>query len=172
MHIRQGEVILKVVKRHLTPYVIRVFSISLISIPIFAILYLIGTIIDGEWIYYSYALTAFLTGVIVAVFSLDYLLDKLVITSKRVIWVNWKTIFSKFESEAELHDIQDIDTKDKGVLSRISFLNYGLLEIQTAAAICVIFKDCPNPNLIKHYLLEQIECDRNKHIAVDKLSSL
>ena len=166
MHIREGEVIRKVVKRHRTPYVIRVLAIGLIVVPFFLLIYFLGTSIEGEWVYFAYAIASFVIGAVVAIFSLDYLLDKLIITSKRVIWINWKTIFSKYESEAELRDIQDISTSDPGILSKISFLDYGLLEIETSAtSVCILFEDCPDPDSVKHYILHQIECAHEVHAS-------
>ncbi len=167
MHLREQEVILKIVKRHLTPYFMKMLALVIVSIPLYFFLYAIGNDAEGEWIYYAYAAVSFFMGILAAIISLDYLLDKIVITNKRVIGIDWKSLFKKHENEAELNDIQDVETKDKGVLSRLSVLNYGLLQIETAASqTCIVFQDCPDPNTVKHFLMTNIEHHRARHAAL------
>jgi len=90
--------------------------------------------------------------------TLDYILDKLIITNKRVIWINWKTLFKREEHEAELMDIQDIETREKGILSKWHIMDYGLLQIATASStLCISFEDCPDPEGIKHFIILQME---------------
>lgn len=164
MHLREHEVVLMTVKRHLTPYIVKMFALVIVAIPLYFFLYAIGKDAEGEWIYYAYAAVSFFLGIIGASISLDYLLDKIVITNKRVIGIDWKSLFKKIENEAELNDIQDVETKDKGILSKLSVFNYGYLQIETAASqTCICFPDCPDPNKIKHFLMTNIEHHRMAH---------
>lgn len=155
--------VLHTIKRHKTPYVLKLAKIFLVALPIYVIVFLIGQQKEVEtWIAVAFfALVSFLLGVIVAVISFDYLMDKLIITNFRVVWVNWKSIFKREEHEAELLDIQDIETREKGILSKMKMFDYGFLEIETASSkTCVSFNDCPNPDGVKHFILGQMQKHR------------
>lgn len=158
MHLRNDESILKTVKRHKTPFVLKLFGIALMSIPVYFVLFIIMDQSEGAWPYFFLLAVSFFVGIIVALICFDYLLDKVHITNKRVIWVDWKTPFSREEHEAELLDIQDIETQEKGIISKIPLFDYGLIEIETAASkTCISYKDCPDPEFVKHFILLQIE---------------
>ncbi len=164
MHLRNGEVVLKTVKRHKSPFVIKLIAIFIAAVPLYAFILIIGKEIDGEWLLGIVAVLSFCIGLIIALIGFEYLFDKLMITSRRVIWVNWRNPFSREEREAELADIQDIETKEKGLLSNISIFNYGLLEVSTAATQgCIAFKDCVDPSDVEHFIFKQIEALEVKH---------
>lgn len=155
--------VLHTIKRHKTPYVLKLVKIFLVALPIYIILFLIGQQKEVEtwFIVLFFALVSFFLGIIIAAISFDYLMDKLIITNFRVVWVNWKSIFKREEHEAELLDIQDIETREKGILSKMKIFNYGFLEIETASAkTCVSFHDCPNPDSVKHFILGQMQKHR------------
>ena len=115
---------------------------------------MIGRETNSQWALIIFAVVSFFIGVIIALISFDYILDKLIITNYRIIWVDWQSIFKREEHEAELIDIQDIETLEKGILSKVKFFDYGLLGIETAASkSCIIFKDCPNPEEVKTFIL-------------------
>lgn len=157
MHIRDSEVVLKTVKRHRLPYILNIAKISIIALPIYFIIFKISDEIGTGLLFILMSIVSFFVGVIIAVISFDYLLDKLIITNKRVIWINWKSIFTREEHEAELLDVQDIETRAKGILTRFKILDYGFLEIETASSkTCISFHDCPNPDGIKHFILVQM----------------
>ena len=84
--------------------------------------------------------------------------DRLLITNKRTIWINSKSKFKKEEHEVEFIDIQDIETREKGLLSKLKIFNYGFFEIETASSkTCVTFQDCPDPDGVKHFILGEME---------------
>ncbi|MFA6520829.1 MAG: hypothetical protein WCT53_00365 [Candidatus Gracilibacteria bacterium] len=158
MHLRDGEIALKVVTRHLTPYVLSLVKILAIAIPFYVLLFYIGRAIGNNALIYILAFVSFFVGIIITMITLDYILDKLIITNKRVIWINWKTLFKREEHEAELMDIQDIETREKGILSKWHIMDYGLLQIATASStLCISFEDCPDPEGIKHFIILQME---------------
>lgn len=161
MQFRSGETILRTVKRHPTPYILRLLKISVVAVPAYLLLFYIGREIKGEWPLYAFAAISFFIGVIVALISLDYLLDRLIITNKRLIWINWKSLFKREVHEAELLDIQDIESREKGILSKLKVFDYGFIEIETAASkTCIAFQDCPDPDGLKHFILGQMEKSR------------
>lgn len=159
MRLREGEMILRTVKRHSTPYIVKILKIVLVALPFYIVIFLISSeipLVTGFFLVLSFFL-----GIIVTLISLDFLLDKLIITNKRVIWVNWKSPFKKEEHEAELLDIQDIETREKGILSKLPIFNYGFLEIETASSkTCICFIDCPHPDQVKHFILSRMEKQR------------
>lgn len=165
MHLRNGELVLKTVKRHKSPFIIKLIAIFIAAAPLYAFLILISKEISEEWLLGIFAVISFFIGIIIALIGFEYLFDKLMITSRRVIWVNWRNPFNREEREAELADIQDIETKEKGLLSKISIFNYGLLEISTAATQgCIAFKDCVDPSDVEHFIFKQIEALEVKHV--------
>lgn len=158
MHLRQGEVIVKVIRRHLTPYLLRLILISIIATPFYVILLNLLPVVEGESVLLVFLVLSGFIGVVVMVYSLDYLMDKLVITSKRVIWVNWLSLIKKEEREAELMDIQDVETQEKGILANLSFFDYGLLKVETSASkVTITFQDCPDPINVKNFLFSSID---------------
>ena len=163
MHLRQGEVVVKVIRRHLTPYLLKLIFISIIATPFYVILLNLLPVVEGESVLLAFLALSGFIGVVIMVFSLDYLMDKLVITSKRVIWVNWLSLIKKEEREAELMEIQDVETKEKGILANFSFFDYGLLKIETSASkVTITFQDCPDPINVKNFLFGSIDKLRMK----------
>lgn len=112
----------------------------------------------ASWFLILLAVISFFLGIVIAIVSLEYLLDKLVITNKRVIWIDWHSLFKREEHEAELFDIQDIQTRETGILSKLRIFDYGLVEVETASSkTCIIFIDCPDPEGTKNFILSQLE---------------
>ncbi len=158
MQLREGEAVLKTVSRHPTPYFLKLAEVIAIAIPFYVLIFYIGREASAEVTLGLLAFISFFIGIIIAVFSFDYLLDKLIITNKRVIWVNWRSLFKREEHEAELMDIQDIGTSEKGILSKLRFLDYGFIKIDTASAsACIDFQDCPDPEGTKHFIIGKME---------------
>lgn len=158
MHLRHGEVMLREVRRHKTPYVLKLSAVFLVSLPLYLVFFLIGDEFSTEWILLLLAVLSFFVGIVITLISFDYLLDKIIISNKRVVWINWKTPIKREEHEAELIDIQDIETREHGILSKLRIFDYGFLEIETAASkTCIKFNDCPDPEGVKHFILNQME---------------
>ncbi len=93
--------------------------------------------------------------------ALDYWLDKLVVTNQRIILINWQTLLARNESEAFLHDIQDIQTKEKGFLANFKIFDYGLFKLETASSqVTIMFDNAPDPEGIRrfvYHLRSQVE---------------
>lgn len=161
MHLRHGEHIERIVKRHKTPFAIRILKVSFIVLPLFLALIYLEFYIDSLWPIFLILILALFLLIIFGLICIDYLLDKLIITNKRVIWVNWISPFRHEEHEAELLDIQDIETRESGFLSKLPLFDYGFLEIETASSkVCIAYTDCPSPDKVKHFILNTIEKTR------------
>jgi len=85
--------------------------------------------------------------------SLIYWLDRLVITNQRIVHIDWKYLTVRDEHETELHDIQDISTKERGVLATFKVFDYGTFTVQTASRTSIIeFENAPDPEGIRQYV--------------------
>ncbi len=77
----------------------------------------------------------------------------MVITNKRVIFIDWKYLTVKAEYEAELKDVQDITSKEKGVIALLPIFDYGDIIIKTASNLPTIeFTEAPDPDGIKKFI--------------------
>ena len=102
---------------------------------------------------------------LVAVYlTLIYWLDRLIVTNKRIIFIDWEYLTVKTEHEAELNDIQDITSQEKGLVALIPFFDYGTIVIKTASAKTFIkFTQSPDPNGIKQFIYSNIEHHHDYH---------
>lgn len=83
----------------------------------------------------------------------DYYLDVLIVTDKRIIDIEQRGFFKREVSTVRLESIEDITINVSGMLA--TFLDYGMLKIQTAAENReFIIYDLPHPNQIKSTIYE------------------
>ncbi len=81
-----------------------------------------------------------------------YLLDIWIVTDHRVIDSEQHGFFSRTVSELSLSKIQDISVAVRGAIP--TFLDFGTLEVQTAAAARkFVFKQIPHPNQVKDEIM-------------------
>ena len=156
MHLRQGEKTLKLFRHHPFPYAIRVFKISISSVPFYFLLYLLRTGMSGTAFLLSAFVITFLFLIVLVYDGFLYWLDRLVITNYRIVYINWPFFSMKNEFEAEIADIQDIETREQGIFSYFRIFDFGLFEVQTAASrVTITFRDAPDPEGIKHFVFSQ-----------------
>lgn len=167
MHLRNGEEVLKVVRRHRTPFLLTILKTAVVIIPLYIIAYYTGDVTSAGTMWILFAILSFFVGIIIGYIMLNYHFDRLIITNKRVMWINWKSPIHSEEHEAEHSDIQDIDTEQHGVLSRLGIFDYGYIVIKTAASKKSIeFTNCPSPGEIEHLIVSEVE----KHRVAEKES--
>lgn len=153
MDLREGEHILKVYRHHRTPFVIDLLKIIVGSFPFFLLLYLFGPSISAKAYFIAHVVIISLFTLVLIYQSLIYWLDKLVITNQRVVLIDWKFLTIRKEYETELIDIQDIITREKGVLAVFKWLDYGTFRLQTASHASIIeFNDAPDPEGIRQFI--------------------
>ncbi len=152
MQLREGEQIIKVFHHHPTPFVFDVLKVILGSFPFFLLLFLFTPILSLKWTVILYLMVFALFTLVLIYVALIYWLDKLIITNQRIIHIDWKYLTVRDESEAFLRDIQDVQTEEKGILSRFWIFDYGLLRLDTPSSYVTIeFLDAPDPeNIRKH----------------------
>jgi hypothetical protein len=92
---------------------------------------------------------------------LDWYFDLFLVTSQRLVDINFNNLLNKHFAEAELSMIQDVSSSVKGLLG--TFFNYGDVLIQTAAETNQIhFEKVPNPRKIIELLQELRKEEENK----------
>lgn len=153
MQLRPEEEIIRIYHHHYFPFIIRVFKVLLGSLPFFFVAYLFSPIMSvNQLIIVHIVLTVFFILVIIYV-ALIYWLDRLVITNQRVAHIDWKQLLVKDETAANLEDIQDILSEDKGIIANIPFFNYGSVKIQTASYVsAIIFIEAPDADGVKDFI--------------------
>lgn len=77
------------------------------------------------------SLFAMLIWILFFLIWIDYYFDVWIITSKRIVNISQRGLFSREVSEVELDKIQDVSAEVLGIIP--TFLNYGNVLIQTAA---------------------------------------
>ncbi len=93
----------------------------------------------------------------------NYFLDLLILTDKKVIEVEQKSLFSREISSFGLNRIQDVTIEIHGVIA--TFLDFGDVHIHTAGSGHkeFILKDARHPANVKTRILEQQEIIKNNH---------
>lgn len=153
MHLREGERILKIYRHHPTPFVLDIFKIIIGTFPFYLMLFLFQNVLSTGAYVLGHVLILGLFSLILIYLSLIYWLDKLVLTNYRVVHIDWKYLTVRNEAEAELDDIQDIHTEEKGILSFLWVFDYGALVLDTASAhVTLRFVDAPDPEQIRRFI--------------------
>jgi hypothetical protein len=83
---------------------------------------------------------------------IDYYFDIWIVTDRRIVNIEQKALFSRCISELELEKVQDITTNVHGMIP--TFLNYGDLQVQTAAEQeKFLFHNIPDPYSVKDLIM-------------------
>lgn len=153
MHLREGEQVLKIYRHHYTPFLKQIFIALLGLIPFFFALFLIQDSISAKTFVIIVSIVLLIFALVVLYISLVYWLDKLVITNQRIVLINWLSLSKKDEVEAFYHEIQEIQTVEKGFLAYFKVFDYGTITIETASAhVDLEFPDAPDPEGIRRYI--------------------
>lgn len=153
MHLREAENIQKIYHHHPTPFVFKLFKILLGAFPFLLMLFIFKNTMSTKWYVIAHVIVFAVFALVVTYFSLVYWLDKLVVTNQRLVYINWKYITVRNESEAFLDDIQDIQSHENGVFSYFWVFDYGYILIETASShVSIAFEDAPNPEEIRQYI--------------------
>jgi len=161
-------------------YTLRAHKITLLPVFISAILIFIlpflgyvslrlfsPDIFDESWRFTLFVMTAsifFLFGLLFIFQSfVDYWLDVLIVTDKRISDIEQKGLFNRTVSELRMYRVQDVTAEIKGVWRTL--FNYGKIYIQTAGEKERFdFSDIPRPNDVAKIILELSEEDRKEHL--------
>ncbi len=153
MHLVENENKIRTFFHHPFPYFVRAVKIAFISFPFFFVASFFQGLLDPTQMFFLYFGVGFVFALILLNDALLYFLDRIIVTNKRIVHVDWITIFKRSESEADLNDIQDIQTSEFGVLSAIPLFDYGTFQVETASSkISILFKNATDPEGIKHFV--------------------
>lgn len=153
MQLREGEKVLKVYHHHPTPFVFTMTKAVLYFVPFFALLYFFQEALSRMVQFWAIVVLLIIFSLLTIYLALIYWLDKMVVTDQRIVYIDWKYLTVKKESEAMLHDIQEIRTHEKGILSHFWIFDYGDFILKTASSkITIVFDEAPNPEEIRRYV--------------------
>ena len=94
---------------------------------------------------------------------MEYWLDVLIVTDKRILDIDQHGLFGRTVSESRLYRTQDATSEVKGVLQTI--FDYGNVQIQTAGEKeRFAFEQVAHPNQIAKMILELAEADRKENL--------
>lgn len=161
MELQKGENIVKTYHHHPFPFIVQLVKALGASIPFFFFVYLISTALTYQQLIIANLIVIGLFSVVIIYLALIYWLDKLVITNKRIVHIDWEFLSKRDEGEALLYDIQDIHTREKGLLSALYLFDYGVIRLETASSkTTIMFTEAPDPEGIKAFLSDYIEACR------------
>lgn len=153
MHLSPNEVVLRIFYHHYFPFAKRLVLIIASALPFYVLLFILAGAFPKNVILLLHLGIVIIFTLAVIYSTLVYWLDRLIITNRRVIFIDWKYLTKKGEYEAKLEDLQDIRTLERGILAKIPFLDYGTIEIRTASDRTVIdFPEAPNPESIRQFI--------------------
>lgn len=144
---------MKVFHHHPTPFVLLMTKTVVAFLPFYILLiFLSGTLsTSGKVIGHLVILGLFI--LVVTYQTIVYWLDRLVVTNERIINIDWKYLTIRNESEALIKDIQDIKTKENGILAHFKAFDYGWLKLETASSLVSIeFHNAPDPEGIRKFI--------------------
>ena len=144
---------MKVYHHHPTPFVFKIMWIIVGILPFFFLIYLaknslslFGFIIANAGFFLIFAFMSAYKAII-------YWSDKLVVTNERIIYINWTGLTSRKECEAFLSDIEEIQTREKGFISKFYIFDYGQFRLETAASsVSIDYNEAPDPEGIRKFI--------------------
>lgn len=153
MDLREGEKIMRVYHHHFTPYLIRLLKVLIGALPFFFLAFIFSQSFTPRVNIIIHLVIFFIFSMLVVYVSLIYWLDKLVVTNMRVVYIDWKYLTIRAESEALLDDIQDIKTQERGILAHFRIFDYGTVKMDTASShVTILFTEAPDPEAIRQYI--------------------
>ncbi len=171
MHLHKQECVVKTFHHHPFIFFVRIIKILVASLPFIFMSFLIGSALSASQL--ALILTVIIT-IFILFIAYDFIifyLDRLVVTNRRIVHIDWKSLLSRSEQEAELEDIQDIETEENGIFSKIKLFDFGSFWLQTASTKTTItFTDAPDPEGIKK-LIYQLQSKSRKMENASLVSS-
>jgi len=166
INLEKGEEIIYTARRHWFVILGRVLGLLILLIaPIVVYVFIVVSgfpmprLIAGNLVFLSAALLSawmLILWVLLFIIWTNYFLDVLIITNKKVIDIEQKSLFSREISSFPLERIQDATIDIDGVIP--TFLNFGDVHVQTAGAGGnreFILRGARRPASVKQQILKQ-----------------
>lgn len=153
MQLFKDEAVIKISRHHPFPLVINVFKIAVVSLPFFFVASFFQGVLDSTAMIMVYLGVGAIFALLIAHQITIFRIDRLVITNERVVYINWKNLFTRKESEVAFENIQDINTIENGILAEINLFDYGLFKIESNSGDApIVFKNANNPEGMKDFI--------------------
>lgn len=153
MNLNDDEQVLKVYHHHLTTFIFRALGMAFVSLPFYFMAALLSTILSPVNLAMTVLGITVIFGLVMFYDLTLYYFDRLIITNRRVVYIDWKSAVKRDEHEAEIMDIQDISTEEAGVFAFLPIFDFGMFKLETASTkTSIIFTDAPDPEGIKHFI--------------------
>lgn len=153
MHLQEDEQLIKTYHHHPAIFLFKALNFTIVSLPFFFVATFFSGLLNTAQMVMVYGGIATVFALLLTYELYFFYFDRLVITNKRILHVDWNGAFSRSEHEAELSDIQDVGTEENGLLAFIPFFDFGTFVVETASTKTTItFKDAPDPEGIKHFV--------------------
>ena len=153
MLLTKDEFVLKIFYHHYTPFFFNVFKLVFFIMPFYLILYLIKDTLTFKVIFIVHLVLLFVFIALLIYLTLIYWLDRLVITNKRVIFIDWKYLTVKKISEVEFGDIIDVEVHTSGIFSKFKFLDFGSIDLLTSTSkVAISFPQAAYPIKLRTYI--------------------
>ena len=151
------ENVILVIRSHWMRYFKYIASAVLVLILPTVVALFIPTLNTNAMLLISIFLTSILLSMSFAIYSfLMWYYNVNIITDKRVIDLDFKSIFSHTSSEARLEKIEDVTSQQSGSFTNI--LDIGTVHIQTAGTNAFIeFDNIPKPREVQDILSDLLE---------------
>lgn len=165
--LKEGEKVICVIKKHWITFSWPIFKVFIIFLIPFVLIYFLFATLWGTILFFA----IIIIGLVYAIFEwINWYFDSFIITDKRIIDIDQKSIFSRKVSEAYYDNIQDITFETTGFFSTL--FNYGKINIQTAGSEKVIQMDhVKNPQKVQEIImkLKQKTKGENKDLTAKEL---
>jgi membrane protein YdbS with pleckstrin-like domain len=154
--LKDGEEVIGVQRKHWASFLKQIFiAVLILIVPFFFIIFFFSRwwlmIIFFVWVTIGFAYALYQW------FVWHY--DSMVITTRRVINIDQKSLFSRSVAEVPLTKIQDITYEVHGM--RASLFNYGRIEI-TSAGNSLSIDHIPDPEEVRDIIFELLERYRRR----------
>ncbi|MCK9186022.1 PH domain-containing protein [Candidatus Gracilibacteria bacterium] len=153
MDLRKEERLMKVYHHHPTPFVFKMVKTIIGFLPFFFLLYMAKDSFSMKGFVIAHLVLFALFAIVCAYTSIIYWSDTLVVTNERIIYINWTGLATRKESEAFLSDIEEIQTQEKGFISKFWIFDYGRFRLETAASsVSIDYNEAPDPEGIRKFI--------------------
>lgn len=167
MLLKEGEKIVKVFRHHGTTLFYRELKVLIASLPFYFVGFLVAPLLSFSQGLFVFISISLVFGILITGDGLLYYMDRLVITNRRILYIEWHSLLSRKEYEADLNDIQDIETQETGLISSLKLFDYGLFRLQTASArTTIVFTNAPDPEGIKHFVYQLNQKHNRIHAGI------
>ena len=144
-----NEQFIAVIRKHWAALVARI-SKAIILIMIIVVVY--EKLIEFEY-GFKIALVWIIASILYGVYGIIvWDLDCYIITSKRIIDIDQKSMFRRTVAEVEIENIQEAIYEINGPLE--AFLNYGTVKIKMASSGMISMEQIPNPAGVKDLIIK------------------